>query len=244
MLFNYKVEISYDGTNFYGFQRQINQRSIQEELETKLSILCNEKIEIVGSGRTDRYVHALQQVFNFKVSHELNLYHFKHAINISLANDIHVNDIYLINNDFHARYDATQKHYQYRINIGEYDVFKANYYWQIKDELDFSLMKEASLLLIGVKDFRAFSSALDNQDTIREIFNIEISLSNNIILIDFYGNGFLKYMVRKLVMILIDVGRHKKSLSDVNEILLTQNKNSYSQIAPAHGLYLMEVSYE
>lgn len=245
MVYTYKLSVSYDGTNFYGYQKQEKHRTIQDELEKAITRLnANNPIVLLASGRTDRKVHAHNQVCSFQCEDKLNLYYFKHAINILLPSDINVNEVELVDNNFHPRYDAKAKTYQYLINTGKYDVFKANYIFQFNKELDVDLMIEASRVFIGEHDFRTFSSALKSQDTIRKINYIKIEKDNDIINLIFNGDGFLRYMVRKIVMAIVDVGMHKKSVDQLNDLLEKKDKTKYSKVIAGEGLYLVDVEYE
>ena len=241
---NYKLEISYDGSNFVGFQKQDKGRTIQGELERVITRL-NSQIPVIvnASGRTDAKVHALKQVCNFETEKDLDLYYFGHALNMALPHDIRCNQIEKTTSDFHPRYDAVAKQYRYLINIGEYDVFQYNYAWQINKELNIEKMIEASASFIGKHDFRTFSSATSDQDCYREIFSIDITVENNMIIIDYYGNGFLRYMVRKLTMALVDVGLNKMDILRIKELLEKKDIKAYSKVAPGQGLYLVDVKY-
>lgn len=242
---NYKIEISYDGTNFYGFQRQTSLRSIQGELEKAVTRLNSQvPIEIQGSGRTDSRVHAIKQVCTFQTTKDINLKYFSYAINRLLPNDIHVHSIVKVSNDFHARYNVVAKLYRYRINIGDYDVFGANYALQLNKKLDINKMIDASKVLIGKIDFRTFTSALERQNTKKTIFSIKITQKNDIIDIEYYGDGFLRYMVRKLTMILIEVGLNNKTKNDIKALLDKKDISAYSKVADGEGLYLVDVIYE
>ncbi len=244
MGYNYKIIVSYDGTNFYGYQKQDKQRSVQEELEKAISRLNGQKpIVLQASGRTDRKVHAINQVCSFQTDDELNLYYFKYAINNLLPKDIYVKSVELVADNFHPRYDAKAKIYRFVINVGEYDVFNANYVYQFNRELDYELMIKASKVFIGKHDFRTFTSALASQDCIREIYDISFKKDNDIISIEFYGDGFLRYMVRKLTMALVDVGLNRKSVTDLEMLLELKDKTRYSKVVAGEGLYLVEVRY-
>ena len=241
---NYKIEVSYDGTNFYGFQKQLNHRTIQEELEKAITRLNSQiPVTIIASGRTDRKVHAFKQVCTFQTEKELNLYYFKHAVNLALPSDIRITEIIKVSENFHPRYQVKEKHYRYLINVGEYNVFECNYILQLNKELDITKMIAASEIFIGKMDFRTFTSATNKQDTIKEIFTINITRKNDIIVIDYYGSGFLRYMVRKLSMILIDVGLNRKNNKDIEKLLQLKDTSAYSKVAGGEGLYLVNVSY-
>lgn len=241
---NYKIDVSYDGTNFYGFQRQLKQRTVQEELEKTITRLNSQiPVTIIASGRTDRKVHAIKQVCTFQTEKKLNLYYFKHAINLALPADIRVTNVVEVSEDFHPRYQVKEKHYRYLINIGEYNVFEHNYVLQLNRNLNVEKMIEASKLFVGKMDFRTFSSATTKQDTIKEIFTINIRQKNDIIVIDYYGSGFLRYMVRKISMMLIDVGLNRKNNDDIKRLLQLKDTSAYSKVAGGEGLYLVNVTY-
>lgn len=244
MSYYYKILVSYDGHNYSGFQKQLNQNSIQAELEKALTRMnANQKVDIIASGRTDAKVHAIAQVCTFTSVKDFDRNYFLIAANNLLPDDIHIFDIEKINDDFHPRFNARAKKYIYFINMGEYNVFQANYQWQLSKELDIQAMMQASNYLIGEHDFRTFSSAKAIQNTQRTIFDITFSCENNILKIEFYGSGFLRYMVRKLTMVLVDVGTHKIQPEKVAELLLKKDVAAYSKVAPGNGLYLSEVIY-
>ncbi|MDR1781683.1 MAG: tRNA pseudouridine(38-40) synthase TruA [Bacilli bacterium] len=244
MLFSYKLIFSYDGSDFLGMEKQTSGRTVQEEMEKVLSRIANQEIKLIYASRTDKKVHALNQVAIIKSNKELNIYHFLYATNLALPKDIHIKSMELVDDNFHPRYQAKGKHYQYIINLNEYDPLLRNRMLFINKELNINLMQEASKLFIGKKDFRSFSSVPKNKESVREIYDIIIANDNNIITIDFYGNGFLRYMIRKIVSILIDVSLNKKSLDDINELFEKKDISAYSKIVPSIGLYLMEVYYD
>jgi len=245
MVFFYKIEVAYDGSNFHGFQSQKNVRNVQDELEKAISRLnSGTYTKVKGAGRTDALVHARNQVVTFETNKAFKEDYFLLSVNRLLPSDIHVYSIKEINPDFHVRYHAYQKHYQYRINLGDYDVFKERYDYQYNKALDIQAMKDASLVFIGRHDFRSYSSATSDQETIRDIFDIKFSLDNEVLVIDYYGSGFLKYMVRKLTKALLDVGRGKLTKEEIQTILDKKDINAYSKIISGCGLYLMKVYYK
>ena len=244
MAFNYKIKVSYDGKNYYGFQKQENQNSIQEELEKAISqVNSNQKINLIASGRTDAKVHAYNQVCNFISECEIDFKYFVYGVNKILPPDIKIKSVEEVDVDFHSRYDVKEKKYQYLINNGEYDVFLADYVHHFNKKLDLDKMIEASKLLIGKKDFRTFTSARSEQNTIKKINTINMYKKNDIIVIEFSGNGFLRYMVRKLCALLIDAGQEKVTKDKIEELLDKKDISAYSKTAPGCGLYLMDVLY-
>ena len=238
----YLVELSYDGSNFNGFQRLNEERSVQGELENALSIINKAPVEVKGAGRTDRGVHALGQRAHFDLDVEVPVNRLKTAINSILPNDIRVVDIQKVDNDFHARFNVTKKVYEYKINTGEFDVFKSNYYYQYKYDFNIDVLKEVASLFIGVHNFDNFvSGERENSEAI--IYSIDIIKDSDIISIVFAGKSFYRYMVRNLVGAMLDVARGKASIEDVKTMLDKPNEKKTLSCAPACGLYLNKIYY-
>ena len=145
--------------------------------------------------------------------------------------------------DFHARYDCTKKEYIYKINVGEFDPIYEEYIYQYNKSLDIEKMKDACMYLIGEHDFRSFTSLDYEKNCVRTIYSIDISIENDIIYIDFVGNGFLKYMVRNMVGLLIEVGSNNRNVEDVKKILDSMDRKEAGICAPSMGLYLANVYY-
>lgn len=238
----YLVEVAYDGSNFYGFQRLKGKRSVQEELEHVLSILNNSKVEVKGAGRTDKNVHAYGQRAHFDFNQDIPKDRLINAINDMLADDIKITDIEKVSDDFHARFNVKKKIYQYKINNGVYDVFLHNYYYQPKYNIDINKLKEVAKLFIGVHNFKNFvSGSRDNYEAI--IYNIDIKEIDNKITITFEGKSFYRYMVRNLVGAMLDVVTNKASIKDIKDMLDKPNIEKQLSCAPANGLYLVKIFY-
>lgn len=240
----YLMTISYDGTNFSGYQKQPNKRTVQEEIEKVLSQINNESITICASGRTDAKVHAHNQKAHFDTNKNWNLDKLKHSLNKMLPDDIFIKNIEVVENNFHARFDVKKKIYIYKININEYNPLDRNYIYQYNKTLNIDKMKEATNYLIGEHDFTSFVKLDEVKDCIRIIYNINIELENGILVFKFEGNGFLRYMIRNLVGTLITVGEEKIEPSYIKEILDSKNRKKAFLTAPAQGLYLENVFYE
>lgn len=241
----YKIVFSYDGTNFNGYQLQPNLRTIQKELEKAVSYLNGQtETEVIASGRTDKGVHALGQTAHFDLIKDIPLYKIKRGLNTLLPADIHIISVEKVDSSFHARYMAVSKEYCYYINMGEYDPLNRNYCYQLDQDLDLKLIKEASELFIGEHDFRSFIDSEDTREnTIREIYNIDITKKERILEINFIGNGFMKYQVRNMVGALVLVGLHKKTLEDLEVLMNSKSREKAWKAAPACGLYLEKVNY-
>ena len=237
------MTFSYDGTLYSGYQKQVDKLSIQDEIERVLSKIFNEKIKISSSGRTDKGVHALNQKAHFDVNKKVDLDKLKHSINSLINEDIYIKSIKKVKDDFHARYDVKRKEYIYKINVGKYNPLERNYVYQYNKELNIDEMKKGIKLFIGEHDFKSFSTDTLDKDTIRTIYDAKITKNKNEIIISFIGNGFLRYMVRNMVGVLIEIGEGKRDYKSVNNILEAKNRSASGIKAPSCGLYLKNVKY-
>jgi len=240
------MTVSYDGTNYYGYQKQPNRRTIQEEIEKQLTkINSNKIVNISASGRTDRNVHAFNQKIHFDIEKKnINIKTLRRSLNKLIPNDIYIKNIIEVDDDFHARFSVKKKIYLYKINLGEYNPIERNYVYQLNRKIDIESMIKASKYLIGEHNFRAFTKVDDEkEDYVRNIYNIDFNLDNDILTITFEGNGFLRYMVRNLVGSLIDVGLNKIDINDIKIILESRDRKRAGLQAPACGLYLKDVIY-
>ena len=237
----YLIKFSYDGTKFHGFQRQNDVKNIQGTLEHVLSDVLESDIVIKGAGRTDAGVHAITQCAHFDVDRKIK----KEDINIInrlLNGEIKIKKWQVVNSNFHARHDVKRKKYVYKLNIGEFDKDKEGYYYQIKYKLDFSLMKRVMKLYVGTHDFRNFVSG-PRIDYTTTIYKTRIKRNGNIILFEFVGVGFYRYMVRHLVGAILDVGRGKAKVVDVERMLENPLIIKSLSVVPADGLYLVDIKY-
>lgn len=243
---NYKMTISYDGTHYRGWQRLKNdEKSIQFKIEKVLSELYKTDILIIGSGRTDAGVHAMCQVANFQAESMYAVDEIYKYVNHYLPEDIAVNNIELVDEQFHSRFNVSEKHYQYKIWNGVHsNVFeRKNSYW-VKESLNIDKMKEAAELLIGKHDFLGFSTKSKKKNTTKEIYNISISNEGSMIIVDIYGAGFLYNMVRIIVGTLIEIGQSKKDISVIKQVFSSGIREDAGFTAPGKGLCLVNVSYK
>lgn len=240
------MSFSYDGSKYNGYQKQPNKNTIQDVLENMLEkINSNKKVLLVASGRTDSGVHALNQKAHFDLNMDMDTDKLKYSINKMLPNDIYVNDIVKVSDDFHARFTAKRKKYTYRINTGIYNPIKSNYEYQYNNYLDMEKMKDAIKNFIGEHDFTSYTKGNEDKESyIRVIYDAYIEKDEDIILITFIGNGFLRYMVRNMVGSLIEVGSNKISSDDIKKILDKKDRKEAGITAPSCGLYLVDVEYE
>ncbi|HKM30447.1 MAG TPA: tRNA pseudouridine(38-40) synthase TruA [Bacilli bacterium] len=240
----YKCVVSYDGSNYHGFQVQGKLRTVQKEIEDVLAIITKKPVIIHSSGRTDTGVHALGQVFHFDCDLDIGNWNMKTAINSRIAKDIYIKSVEKVTDDFHSRINAIKKEYHYMIDFNEFDPLLRNYrYFCRYRNIDRSLMEEAAKLYIGEHDFRSYTKNKKNENTVREIFSIEFIWNIDVLKIKIIGSGFLHNMIRILVAMWLETARGKYSLEDLKAITAQKNRVFAPKIAPAEGLYLYKVYY-
>lgn len=241
---NYKLTISYDGTNYKGWQRQgLTSQTIQEILEKSAEKLLGYPVELYGSGRTDAGVHAIGQVASMKVPGLLPD-DFCEKWNCILPDDIQIRSAVLVKSGFHGRYSAVGKHYRYVVDMREKpDVFLRKYACHYPRKLDVEAMGQAIRHLVGYHDFTAFTDDKSEKSKRRTIHKIDIQRENHLLYLDFYGDGFLYHMVRILSGTLLQIGAGDKWSEDVPEMLRSKNRQDSGFLAPAKGLVLVEVEY-
>jgi len=243
---NIKLSIQYDGTRYDGWQKQGNtNKTIQGKIESVLSQILNEHIEINGSGRTDSGVHAYNQIANFKTKSNITFEELIKKANTNLPNDIVIRFAEEVDEAFHSQHDAKGKKYLYRIWNSEFNnPFLDSYCIHLSENLDVSAMKNASKYLVGEHDFSSFTTLKSKKKSkVRTIYSIDFNVNNELIEIIFYGNGFLYNMVRIICGTLLDVGIGKISPDFVNEILSKKDRRLAGYTAPAKALFLYEVEY-
>ena len=238
----YKCTVLYDGSLFHGFQVQGELRTVQLEIEKILLIICKTKVRLHPAGRTDTGVHSLGQVFHFDTEIIMPEANMQNAINSRLPRDIYIKKVEIVDN-FHSRFDATEKVYHYLIDIGEYNPLFNNYRYYYRYKIDLNKMIDASKVFIGEHDFKAFTKNHKLDNTVRKITAINFDVKDSIITIEFIGNGFLHNMVRIIVAMLLEVARGKLTKHDLVLILDQKNRKLAPKVAPPNGLYLMEVRY-
>ncbi len=238
----YLARISYDGSNFLGFQRLNKGRSVQKELEKVLSVLNKRNVEVKGAGRTDAFVHALDQCVHFDLDYNFDEEKLKFILNGLLPKDLSVNSILKVKDDFHARFDVVEKTYLYKIYGGEKNPFYSNYAFCYSQKLNLDLMKKAAGLFLGCHDFQNFVSGV--RDDYHSVINdFQIWQENDFWYFQVSGQSFYRYMVRHLVGAIVDVGRGKASIEEIKESLAKpQNKKEFL-VVPAQGLYLIKIKY-
>jgi tRNA pseudouridine38-40 synthase len=243
---NIKLILAYDGTRYSGWQRQANGLSVQQVIEEKIGIMTGGPVRVHASGRTDAGVHALGQVCNFVCRGRLTALDYKKGLNSLLPEDIHVVDAGSAAPEFHSRYSAKAKTYQYRIlNTQEPDIFLRRYVWHISRPLDSGAISACLARLTGRMDFSSFqSSGSSVSNPVRTIFRAEAHRSrDDIISMVFEADGFLRHMVRNIVGTVIAAGSGKMSPEAVTGILDARDRSAAGIKAPAAGLFLVKVDY-
>lgn len=244
----YLISFAYDGSSFRGYQKQPNRRTIQGEIESVLeTINDNKKVDIVASGRTDAGVHALNQKAHFDLQIKITEEKLKKAMNSMLPDDIYINKVELVSDQFHARYDVSCKEYIYKINLGEYNPIEKNYVLQYNRKLDVVEIERALKYIEGTHDFKSFTKADDEKDDyVRTIFsaNLTRDIKNvNFLTFTFLGTGFMRYMVRNIVGTLIEIGEGKIKSEQIFDIFAKKDRKVAGKTAAPNGLYLKDVFY-
>lgn len=243
---NIRLIMSYDGSNYHGWQRQKNSLSIQEVVEDKISMMTGEAISLIASGRTDTGVHAINQSCNFMTQSELGTEAIKKGLNSLLPDDILIKSAEYVPVNFHSRINARSKTYEYRILNREYpDLFRRKYVWHIRRPLDRVKMSECLRIIAGKHDFSSFKSSGSGViNSVRSIIRVELQRpEQDLFCFIFEADGFLRHMVRNIVGTVVDVGLGKISPSDFEAIFELKDRTLAGFKAPSSGLFLMEVKY-
>lgn len=241
----YFIHLSYDGTNYHGWQVQPNGSSVQAELQRALSTLLRQPIEIVGAGRTDAGVHARKMVAHFDVEELLDLKQTAYRMNRILPRDIAVEKIEEVGDDMHARFSATSRTYHYYIHTHK-DPFCRAYSCETHYDLDFDAMNEAARFLLTQGDFASFcKTGADVKTTICHVTHAQWhQTSPTTWYFEITANRFLRNMVRAVVGTLIDVGRHRIDLEDFKQIVENKTRTAAGESMPGHALFLEDVTYQ
>jgi len=242
---NVKLIIEYDGTNYHGWQSQINARTVQDVVQEAIRKLTGEQCNLIGSSRTDVGVHALGQVANFYTSSTIPPERFSYALNSILPDDIVIKQSEEVDTDFHSRYCAKGKKYRYLIyNCPQPSALMRNRAYHVPYELDLQLMHQAAVHFLGKHDFSSFRASGSSVKTSeRTIFHVSLKKDENLISFEIAGDGFLYNMVRIIAGTLVDVGRGRIAPHDIPSIINSRNRDKAGKTAPPQGLYLVEVYY-
>ncbi len=243
---NYRIIVAYDGSAYRGWQKQREGLTIQGLLEESASTLLRTPVSIVGSGRTDAGVHAINQVANFFHPSLIDSRRFLYSMNSLLPAAIRVRALDEVPLDFHARYSVISKEYHYYLHINPtMDPFKRNYALHIPQPFfDLGLIPEAASLFLGTHDFSSFiNNSHSCLNPVRTLMRIDLVEQTEGVRIEFEGDGFLYKMVRNIVATLIEVAKHKITIQQIEEIFLLKDRRRVPTVAPAHALFLADVYY-
>lgn len=240
----YFIELAYNGTNYHGWQYQPNAVSVQETLNKALTLLFKTDIDVVGAGRTDTGVHAIQLFAHFDVATLFDVSLYIHKLNSYLPKDIAIIAIHKVHETAHARFDATKRTYEYHIHRKK-NVFKNESSWYYQSDLNIDVMNKACQLLFHYTNFECFSKVNTDVNTFNcEIYEAFWQQNGNIIIFTITADRFLRNMVRAIVGTMINLGSGKISLENFNTIIESKDRNKAGFSVPAHGLYLTKIDYD
>lgn len=242
----FKAIVSYDGSLYGGWQKQPNTASIQETIEQTLEQIHHEVVGITASGRTDALVHAIGQVFHFDAENEMKAQQWLKAMNALLPKDIRIQSVEEVSEDFHARFHALSKRYDYLITNDINNPFLEHYMAKDYKLFDVEYMQECAKVFIGTHDFTSFTSnKIDpRKPRTKTIERLHVLQEGQHVRMIFEGTGFLRYMVRMMAQTLIEAGKHRIKKEDIQRMLDGKSKHMCRFKAPAQGLYLVHVTYE
>ena len=238
----YLINMSYKGTRFYGYQIQNDDITIEGEVERVLSKIFNRSVNTIASSRTDKGVHAYNQYCHFDIDKEINTNSLKTSMNKLIDDDIYIKDITKVSDDFHSRYSVKSKEYIYKINMGEYNPIEKDIILQYNKYIDEVLIKDFISLMSGKHDFKSFTSDKDKDSYERDLL-MDYKVENDILYLYFKSSGFLRYMIRNIVGLLLEINSGKKELSDIKYIFDSKDRCTLGVCAPSNGLYLNKVEY-
>lgn len=240
----YFIKLAYNGTNYHGWQRQNNALTIQEVIETGLSLKLGEEIQVVGAGRTDTGVHATEFYAHFesnKLRKDFN--NLVYSLNIYYPADIVVYDIFEVKPDIHTRFSASARTYEYRIARHK-NPFNQDFVYQYSGELDVELMNKGASILFDYQDFTSFSKLHTQVKTNNcKITYAKWEMRDDLLIFTITADRFLRNMVRAIVGTLLDIGKHKITLNDLRKIIENKNRSEAGFSVPAKGLFLTKIEY-
>lgn len=240
----YFITFAYEGTAYHGWQIQPNGDSVQEELQKALSTILRETIEVVGAGRTDTGVHARRMTAHFETEADFDCAQLAYKLNRLVPRDIAVYDVYPVDADMHARFSATLRTYHYYIHTRK-NPFLRHYSCELHYQLDFDLMNQAAARLLAVDDFGAFCKAhADVKTTLCNVTEaVWVRDSDDAWHFRISANRFLRNMVRAVVGTLIEVGRHRMTLQQFDEVVASGSRSNAGESMPGNALFLEDVKY-
>jgi tRNA pseudouridine38-40 synthase len=240
---NYKLIIQYDGSNYSGWQIQKNSGSVQQTISESIEVVLKEKVNIIGSGRTDSGVHAIGQVANFRTETVIDIYRFKHSLNSILPSDILVSSMEEVDFEFHSRFDAKKRTYLYLLTQTRSPFYK-NYSYFYPRNIDIEKLNSLSSLFLGEKNFTSFSkknSEIENKNC--TVYKSFWRKRGELVLFSIKASRYLHGMVRTIVGTLLNAQDQKDPENFINEIFNSENREDAFESVPAKGLFLYKVEY-
>ena len=243
---NIRLTIEYDGKDFNGWQKQPTKLNIQGEIERAIESVTGERIELIGSGRTDAGVHALGQVANFKTESSIPIDKIPIALNTNLKRSIRILKAEEVDENFHSRYHCKKKTYRYVIhNTENGTAIYRNLEYHFSKKLNVDAMNKAAQYFMGEHDFKGFkASGTSSKSSVRTIYQAKVYQEDEKVYIELTGNGFLYNMVRIIAGTLIDVGIEKILPEEIPAIIQSGDRTKAGKTLPPYGLYLVKVEYE
>ena len=249
---NIKLTIAYEGTDFSGWQRQPQVRTVQGELEAKLALMCSAPVTVHGAGRTDAGVHATAMVANFQTTANISCLGLQKGLNSLLAADVRILAVEEVAAGFHARISAIAKTYRYFFSTAAIQLpHQRRYETLVRGELDVASMEACLPIFLGAHDFAAFEASgsrdrsyLGGRGAVRTLYEVTLApVGHKSYAITLRGDGFLRKMVRNIVGTLFAVGRSRLAVADVHKVINSGDRGQAGATAPAHGLFLIAVEY-
>jgi tRNA pseudouridine38-40 synthase len=242
----YKITLSYDGTAYHGWQKQPHHQTLSGTIEAALLRITGETVSLIGAGRTDAGVHARGQVAHFQLTKTIEPLRLLAGLNGVLPNDIAVSTVEAVTPDFHARYGAKRKRYRYTIYNGPTRMpFHRTTAWHLAKPLSLPKMRAAARHLVGSHDFTSFCAAEnDAKEYHVDLDKITICKEGHQITLTLEAPRFLRYMVRNIVGLLVEMGYGKRLATEIPSILEARDRRRAGPTAPAHGLCLVQIDYD
>lgn len=243
-MIKYKITIEYEGTRYSGWQLQKNSKSVQGTIASAIENIFNtSKFELMGAGRTDKGVHALNQIAHLAVDKYIKPDNLKFALNDLLPYDINILHIEQTDLKFHARHDAVFRSYVYQIT-NERTAFLKPFVWWVKDKLDYQRMIQASKIFIGMHDFKNFAKLEDKSVSTKIlVYDFQAKLDNGIFIFRIVASHFLWNMVRRIIGMLVEIGRGNIETNEIKMLLDNKTKPKQHFTAPPSGLFLEKIAY-
>lgn len=240
----YLICASFDGTEFFGSSPQPGKRTVTNVIEENISKILNTPTKITACSRLDRGVHANKYYFHFDTEKTINTEIFLNSLNKLTEDDIYFLNIKKVKDNFHARFNVKNKEYLYLINTGIFEPTKRNVELQYNKDVDIDLLTNASSHLLGTHDFKTFTSDNEKENYIRTIYYIKIKKQKNLIKVYINADGFLKYMVRNIIGMFLEINEGKIKIESIDKIIQSKDRKQIGRKASACGLYLNKVNFK